>query len=54
MPQNPSRRSFLQTTGLGAAVWGLTSATRGAAQQKQIQGFEEESGRNIPARSGNR
>jgi len=36
----PTRRSFLQTVGLGAAVLGLTGIAHGA-EEKKIQGFEK-------------
>jgi predicted dehydrogenase len=39
MSQNTTRRSFLQTVGLGAAALGLTESS--SAQERVIQGFEE-------------
>ncbi len=39
MATQPSRRSFLKSAGLGAALWGL--AARGRADEQQIQGFEK-------------
>jgi predicted dehydrogenase len=42
MTDHSSRRSFLQSAGLGAALWGLSSHTFGDEQQKKIQGFEEQ------------
>ncbi len=41
MATDPSRRSFLKTAGLGAAMWHLASTSR--ADEQPIQGFEEAS-----------
>jgi predicted dehydrogenase len=42
MSNHPSRRSFLKTAGLGAALWGLSSTTSADEQQPKIQGFEQQ------------
>ena len=36
------KREFLKMLGLGAAAWGGLAGSAAAAQQKPIQGFEEE------------
>jgi len=41
MTSNTSRRSFLQAAGLGAALWGVSSASQ-AQEKAKIQGFEEQ------------
>lgn len=41
MNDSPSRRSFLQTVGAGAAALGLPGAALAQSRKKPIQGFEE-------------
>jgi predicted dehydrogenase len=41
MPTSSSRRTFLRTAGLGAAMWGLAATGRGDDTQ-QIPGFEQQ------------
>jgi len=41
MSNSTSRRSFLQSVGLGAAAFGLSGSTLAQQKQKPIQGFEE-------------
>jgi len=42
MTPSTSRRSFLQTVGMGTLACGLASATQAQQQEKPIQGFEKE------------
>jgi len=44
MPDHASRRSFLKSAGLGAALWGLHGAA-GAEDPQHIQGFQEQASR---------
>jgi len=41
MSHSTSRRSFLQTVGLGAAAFGVSGSALAQKKQKPIQGFEE-------------
>ncbi len=41
MSNSPSRRSFLQTVGIGAAALGVSGSALAGQKQKVIQGFEE-------------
>ncbi len=50
MATRPSRRSFLKSAGLGAAMWGLTS-TAVADEQQKIQGFEEAAQKEDPSKT---